>query len=58
MTSSVENDPADQRLFVVSEEAFDAFMARLDRPAEVKPQLAELLARPTYVTPPASTKTN
>jgi hypothetical protein len=42
-------DPADQRLFIVDAEAFDAFMDRLDRPAEAKPQLAELLRRrPTF----------
>ena len=32
---------------VLSAEAFDAFLAELDKPAEVIPQLAALFSRPT-----------
>lgn len=37
---------------VLSPEAFDAFYAELDRPAEVVPELLELFNRPRHVPSP------
>ena len=38
------SDPADRRLFLVTDEEWDHLQEALERPAEVKPRLAELLA--------------
>lgn len=40
-------DPADQRLFLTDDEQWEAFNTALNRPAEHKPALAELLREPT-----------
>ena len=37
---------ADRRQFVLDDDAWTAFNAALDRPAEVRPQVVELLRRP------------
>lgn len=42
--ANAENVLADRRLFAVSDEAWQAFEAALDRPAVVKPRLQALLA--------------
>jgi len=36
---------ADRRLFMLDDVAWESFQALLDRPAQAKPRLAELLAR-------------
>jgi uncharacterized protein (DUF1778 family) len=37
---------ADRERFVLDDEQWEAFHAALDRPAEVRPELVELFARP------------
>jgi uncharacterized protein (DUF1778 family) len=36
----------DQRFFMLEADRWNAFLAALDRPPEVKPRLRELLSRP------------
>ena len=43
-TSNAEHVLADRRFFPITEEAWQAFEAALDRPAVYKPRLAELLS--------------
>ena len=40
---------ADRRVFVLGDEQWDAFMAALDRPVQVKPRLAKLLSEPSVL---------
>lgn len=51
-TSTAEQVLADRRLFVVSEEAWQAFEAALERPAVHKPALRALLQRDSQLEPP------
>jgi uncharacterized protein (DUF1778 family) len=44
--SRAEMARADRTRFVLDVETWDAFTAALDRPAEVKPAVSELLRRP------------
>jgi uncharacterized protein (DUF1778 family) len=49
LAERAEHVLADRRLFELDDAAWESFQALLDRPAQAKPRLAELLAR----TPPA-----
>jgi len=49
LAERAEHVLADRRLFGLDDAAWESFQALLDRPAQVRPRLAELLAR----TPPA-----
>lgn len=49
LAERAEHVLADRRLFGLDDAAWESFQALLDRPAQAKPRLAELLAR----TPPA-----
>ncbi len=40
---------ADKRDFVASPKQWDAFLAALDRPARVKPELSRLFSKPTIL---------
>lgn len=44
VTANAEHILADRRLFPVTDEAWQAFEAALDRPAVFKPRLSELLS--------------
>lgn len=47
LTERAEEVLTDQRLFAVSQEAWDEFMARLDEPARPLAELVALLQRPS-----------
>lgn len=46
-------DPADKRLFLADDDQWGEFNQALDRPAQVKPRLAELLEQSSLGTPEA-----
>jgi uncharacterized protein (DUF1778 family) len=46
---AAETDLADRRVFVLDDDAWDRLQATLDRPAARKPQLAELLVKPSVL---------